>query len=139
MIRQLLEAAVLRLDTLGNFFAAANFYQLNFISMSEFIENLRAGKLAFADVLRHIESLYTVYPAAFRNGSQYNESTQNQGSAKVLYFAHLNSLGKEDTLLLFAEHYRAVLDHPEGTDHQNIRQFMEHGWDGVAFEGQVLD
>ncbi|MGL5142536.1 MAG: HopJ type III effector protein, partial [Acinetobacter baumannii] len=24
------------------------------------------------------------------------------------------------------------------TDHQNIRQFMQNGWDGVKFEGQAL-
>ncbi len=106
--------------------------------MNELIENLKAGKLAFSDVLQHIESRYTVQPTAFRNGSQYNETTQNQGSAKVLYFARLNNLGKEDTLHLFAEHYRAVLQNPEGTDHQNIRQFMEHGWEGVEFEGEAL-
>lgn len=107
--------------------------------MNELIENLKAGKLAFTDVIRHIESRYSVTPVAFRNGNQYNETTQNQGSAKVLYFARLHNLSKEDTLLLFAEHYRAVLDHPEGTDHQNIRQFMEHGWKGVQFEGGALN
>ncbi|ENR5726451.1 HopJ type III effector protein, partial [Acinetobacter baumannii] len=38
----------------------------------------------------------------------------------------------------FAEHYASVLATPEGTDHQNIRQFMQNGWDGVKFEGQAL-
>lgn len=106
--------------------------------MNEFIENLKAGKLAFSDIIRYIEDRYTVHPSAFRNGSQYNEPTQNQGSAKVLYFARLNELSKEDTLLLFAEHYRAVLEHPGGADHQNIRQFMQHGWEGVEFENRIL-
>jgi len=102
--------------------------------MNELIKNLQAGNLAFADVIRHIENQYNISPVAFRNGSQYNEATQNQGSAKVLYFARLNKLSKEDTLLLFAEHYQAVLDDPEGTNHQNIRQFMKNGWEGVEFE-----
>ncbi len=106
--------------------------------MNELIENLKAGKVAFSDVLQHIEDRYIVHPTAFRNGNQYNEATQNQGSAKVLYFARLNDLAKEDTLQLFAEHYQAVLQNPEGTDHQNIRQFIEHGWGGVEFEGEVL-
>ena len=57
----------------------------------------------------------------------------------MLYFARLNKLSREDTLLLFAEHYRAVLDDPEGTNHQNIRQFMENGWEGVEFEGDILN
>lgn len=107
--------------------------------MNELLSDLRAGNLAFADVIRHIENQYNVTPSAFRNGSQYNEATQNQGSAKVLYFGYLNKLSKEDTLLLFAEHYRAVLEDPEGTNHQNIRQFMENGWDGVEFEGEILN
>ncbi|HAD80214.1 MAG TPA: HopJ type III effector protein, partial [Flavobacteriaceae bacterium] len=41
-------------------------------------------------------------------------------------------------LKLFAEHYQAVLETPEGTDHNNIRQFMQNGWDGVKFENEVL-
>lgn len=73
-----------------------------------------------------------------KNGDTYNEATQNQGSAKVLAFGRLNNLSKEDTLLLFAEHYQSVLDKPDASDHQNIRQFMANGWDGVVFEGEAL-
>ena len=69
---------------------------------------------------------------------QENAADQNQGSAKVFAFAKLNELSKEDTLKLFAEHYQSVLDTPEGEDHQNIRQFILNGWDGVYFEGEVL-
>lgn len=98
------------------------------------MQNLKAGNLAFTDVLRHIEARQALKPSAFQNGRLYNDATQNQGSAKVLYYARLNELSKEDTLLLFAEHYQAVLNDPEGTAHQNIRQFMEHGWAGVRFE-----
>ena len=53
-------------------------------------------------------------------------------------FAKLNSLSQEQTLALFAEHYAAVLATPEGTDHQNIRQFMQHGWDEVQFQAEAL-
>jgi len=56
----------------------------------------------------------------------------------VFAFAQLNGLSAADTLYLFAEHYQSVLDHPDATDHQNIRQFMANGWDGIAFEGQAL-
>ncbi|WP_369821068.1 HopJ type III effector protein [Oleiphilus sp. HI0067] len=31
-----------------------------------------------------------------------------------------------------------MLENPEGTDHQNIRNFIEFGWEGVAFEGESL-
>ncbi|MEG2447370.1 MAG: HopJ type III effector protein, partial [Acinetobacter sp.] len=54
-------------------------------------------------------------------------------------FAQIEDLNQADTLALFAEHYAAVLATPEGTDHQNIRQFMQHGWDGVKFEGTALN
>lgn len=102
------------------------------------INKLKAELLSFKDVIDFIETRYQHTPTAFRNGEAYNEATQNQGSAKVFSFAKLNHLSKGDTLYLFAEHYKAVLNTPEGTDHQNIRQFMVHGWDGVSFEGQAL-
>lgn len=99
---------------------------------------LNAGQTDFAGVLAHIDEHYTHTPTAFKNGAQYNTVTENQGSARVLYFAKLNNLSKEDTLNLFAEHYKNVLDNPGATNHQNIRQFMQSGWEGVEFEGTVL-
>lgn len=106
--------------------------------VSTLINNLKNHSINFADVLKHIEAEYNHKPTAFKNGDVYNEATQNQGSAKVLSYARLNNLSKEDTLLLFAEHYQSVLDDPDGEAHQNIRQFMAYGWDGVLFEGDAL-
>jgi len=102
------------------------------------IEKLKDQSLPFKSVIEAIEADYLHQPTAFKNGDAYNEATQNQGSAKVFAFAQLNNLSKEDTLYLFAEHYQAVLNTPDGTDHQNIRQFMAHGWSGMAFEGTTL-
>lgn len=99
---------------------------------------LAEGQANFNDVIAFIESKYTHIPTAFRNGNQENAKDQNQGSAKVFAFGKLEGLSKEDTLKLFAEHYQAVLDTPEGTDHQNIRQFMINGWDGISFDGEAL-
>jgi hypothetical protein len=31
-----------------------------------------------------------------------------------------------------------VLKHPEGTDHQNIRNFIKTGWNGIEFSGSAL-
>jgi hypothetical protein len=56
----------------------------------------------------------------------------------VFSFAKLEGLNQQDTLKLFAEHYASVLATPEASDHQNIRQFMQNGWDGVKFEGEAL-
>ena len=102
------------------------------------LTGLKSGSIAFSDVIAFIETYYQHQPAAFKNGDTYNEATQNQGSAKVFAFAQLNNLSSEDTLYLFAEHYKSVLANPDGADHQNIRQFMIYGWPGVVFEGEAL-
>jgi hypothetical protein len=102
------------------------------------LKKLKDNSILFKDVIEFIETYYHHHPTAFKNGDMHNEPTKNQGSAKVFSFAQLNKLDKEDTLILFAEHYRAVLESPDGTDHQNIRQFMAHGWPGIIFEGQAL-
>lgn len=106
--------------------------------VKEVLAELAAGKIKFADVLTVINEQYTHAPVAFKNGVQYNNATENQGSARVLYFAYLHKLSKEETLSLFAEHYQDVLNSPDAINHQNIRQFIKHGWSGVEFEGTAL-
>ena len=103
-----------------------------------FLKKLKDNSLTFKEVIEFIETYYHHQPTAFKNGEAHNEATQNQGSAKVFAFAQLNNLNEEDTLSLFAEHYQSVLNNPSGADHQNIRQFMIHGWPGIIFEGQAL-
>ncbi|EEY88945.1 HopJ type III effector protein [Acinetobacter lwoffii SH145] len=104
----------------------------------DLLAQLAAGEAKFADVIAYIEARYTHTPTAFKNGQQSNATTENQGSAKVFSFAQLNGLDQAQTLSLFAEHYASVLATPEANDHQNIRQFMLNGWDGIVFEGQAL-
>lgn len=104
----------------------------------DLLKQLQAGNEKFADVISHIEARYTHTPTAFQNGQQHNAATENQGSAKVFSFAQLNDLDQQQTLNLFAEHYAAVLATPDATDHQNIRQFMQNGWNGIKFEGNAL-
>jgi len=106
--------------------------------ITSLLEKLKNNTIAFKDVLEFIEANYDYKPTAFRNGGLYNNETQNQGSAKVFSFAILNNLSKEDTLSLFAEHYHDVLNDPDGTGHRNIREFIFHGWPGMAFEGKAL-
>ncbi|WP_294276351.1 HopJ type III effector protein [uncultured Chryseobacterium sp.] len=95
--------------------------------------------IQFTEVIAYIDEHYDFTPSKFTNGNTVNEAGQNNGSCKVFSFARLNGLSKEETLNLFGEFYREdVLKNPEGTDHQNIRNFMEYGWDGIAFEGKAL-
>jgi hypothetical protein len=102
------------------------------------LADLKSNSVPFTQVIEFIEKYYQHTPTAFKNGDTFNEATQNQGSAKVFAFAQLNELSEADTLNLFAEHYQSVLANANGTDHQNIRQFMLNGWNGIVFEGQAL-
>ncbi|NML71176.1 HopJ type III effector protein [Chryseobacterium sp. RP-3-3] len=95
--------------------------------------------IQFKEVIAYIDEHYDFTPTEFKNGNTVNEAGQNNGSCKVFSFAKLQELAKEQVLPLFGEFYREdVLKNPEGTDHQNIRNFMEYGWDGVSFEGEAL-
>lgn len=102
------------------------------------VEQLKNSTVSFKEVIEFIETHYEHQPTAFKNGDTFNEANQNQGSAKVFSFAQIYNLSQENTLYLFAEHYQSVLNTPEGSDHQNIRQFMQHGWEGIQFQGQAL-
>jgi hypothetical protein len=106
--------------------------------LSTLLTALKEGTVKFNEVIEFIASHYEHQPTAFKNGDIYNDATQNQGSARVFAFAQINNLSAADALYLFAEHYSAVLATPEGSDHQNIRQFMAHGWPGIVFEGEAL-
>lgn len=111
------------------------------MQLDTFLATLRSTpeNIDFEDTMAAIESLYIHQPTAFRNGAQANGAEQNQGSCKLLAFAQLQGLSPSETLACFGRFYRTdVLSHPEGSDHQNIRQFMIHGWSGVTFEGQPL-
>ena len=96
-------------------------------------------KIIFKDVIAYIDENYDFAPTKFTNGNTINEANQNNGSCKVFSFAQLKNLSKEQTLSLFGEFYREdVLNNPDGTDHQNIRNFIEFGWDGISFDGEAL-
>lgn len=112
---------------------------LEYQTMSQqLLKQLEIGEVKFADVLAFIDAAYQHHATAFKNGLQHNAATENQGSAKVLSFAKIQGLDPAQTLSLFAEHYQSVLATPTATDHQNIRQFMLNGWEGVEFEGEAL-
>lgn len=97
------------------------------------------ASLTFDDTMAVISAVYDFTPAAFTNGDTRNEAGQNSGSCKLFAFAMLNKLSKEQTLACFGAYYRDdVLKNPQGSDHQNIRNFMKYGWDGVKFDSMPL-
>ncbi len=95
--------------------------------------------IQFNDVISFIDNHYDFTPTLFKNGNIINEADQNNGSCKVFSFAKLNNMSEDETLFLFGDFYRNdVLRNPEGIDHQNIRNFIKFGWDGISFEGEAL-
>ena len=105
-----------------------------------FLNRLRTTPedIQFADVIALIDAHYDYTPTAFVNGTATNQTSENQGSAKVFSFARLHELNETDTLLCFAEYFRAVDTNPTGDDHQNIRQFMASGWQGLQLPNTCL-
>jgi len=95
--------------------------------------------IMFADTMATVEANYEFTPTQFDNGNTHNAAEQNQGSCKLFAFAQLQQLSEADTLACFGQFYRDdVLPNPTGSDHQNIRNFMVHGWTGINFSGTAL-
>jgi hypothetical protein len=59
--------------------------------------------------------------------------TENQGSAKLFCFGAIHQLTQLEALHCFGEHYQGVLNDPKGDAHQNIRNFIIYGWEGLKF------
>ena len=95
--------------------------------------------VAFQDTIAVIDKEYSFTPTAFSNGTQQNQANENNGSCKILSFAQLHSVPSALVPHLFGDFYRKdVLENPEGADHQNIRQFILNGWEGVSFSAVAL-
>ncbi|MBE7696447.1 HopJ type III effector protein [Tenacibaculum finnmarkense] len=111
------------------------------MTLQEFKNKLRntPKELDFSETMNVIEENYTFTPSAFKNGDLENTSTQNLGSCKVFSFAIKQQLSKEETLACFAQYYFIdVLETPNGAGHQNIRNFMKTGFEGLVFENETL-
>lgn len=109
--------------------------------IEDFLSKLRSNpeSIAFTDTIEVIDSNYNFTPVRFTNGTAVNEAGTNSGSCKLFSFAKLQGLGKEETLACFGDYYRIdVLQHPEATDHANIRNFMVTGWEGINFDADAL-
>lgn len=91
-------------------------------------------EVSFEDTMETISAHYHYQACAFDNGPLHNASGTNEGSCKVFAFAQLNQLTDEQTLACFGDYYRIdVLEHPDGPDHANIRQFIKTGLQGIQF------
>ena len=115
------------------------------MTIDEFKQQLLADEnaISFNDVMNLIATNYDYTPTAFHNGlgndSLLNEAGTNEGSCKLFSFALKQGFDKQQTLACFGDYYRQdVLRNPDGSDHQNIRNFIKYGWEGIRFEGDAL-
>ncbi len=110
------------------------------MTLNDFLAEIKLNSsISFAETMEVISENYDYTQTAFRNGLVENQAGQNEGSCKIFAFAKLNELTESQTLLLFGDYYHGdVLQNPDGTDHQNIRQFMQNGWAGIEFESDAL-
>lgn len=113
------------------------------MTLNDFIKRVEAGQAVdFKETMAVIAEHYDYQPTEFSNGVQQpllNEAGKNEGSCKIFAFAKLHGLDQAQTLALFGDYYRQdVLQNPEGSDHQNIRNFMRDGWEGITFKSEAL-
>jgi HopJ type III effector protein len=98
---------------------------------------MNADNLTFEEVMEMIDTHYESQLLEFKNGDIVNQQGENEGSAKLLSYAALSGMDKDTTLRLWGQYYREVLNDLNGSSHQNIRNFMKYGWDGVPFENGI--
>ncbi len=88
---------------------------------------------SFDSSLLEIVTTFDISPVPFVNGPIKNKRGKNAKSAAIFAYGLKMGLSAEDTLKLFGGIYQAVLNNPEGGNHENIRQFMLTGWNGLKF------
>ena len=109
-----------------------------------FLEKIRNNiPVSFNDSIAVISEYYHYQPTEFSNGLHeqtiLNTAGTNEGSCKIFAFASLHQFNEQQTLNLFGDYYRVdVLGNPDGSDHQNIRNFIRYGWQGIHFKGTAL-
>ncbi|WP_305910236.1 HopJ type III effector protein [Methylomarinum sp. Ch1-1] len=114
------------------------------MTLNEFLDRLNNNEtIDFTDTMAVIADHYDYQPTEFSNGlgddKLVNEAGSNEGSCKIFAFAKLHDLDQRKTLQLFGDYYRKdVLQDPDGTGHQNIRNFIRYGWEGIRFAGPAL-
>jgi HopJ type III effector protein len=111
------------------------------MNLTAFLDKIKTTPetIEFNDTIAVIDANYDFAPTSFKNGNTINEAGKNSGSCKLFSFAQLNKLSTAQTLHCFGAYYRTdVIQNPDATDHQNIRNFMVTGWEGIVFEGNAL-
>ena len=114
------------------------------MSLTSFLEKITNNiAISFDETIAVITENYQYQATEFSNGLNdhilINKAGINEGSCKIFAFAKIHHLDQQQTLNLFGDYYRLdVLNDPQGTGHQNIRNFMKYGWEGICFKGEAL-
>ncbi len=110
------------------------------MQLDEYFNKLKLSpdQIEFKETMAVIEANYGYTPVSFKNGDIVNLAGENEGSCKLFSFAKIHGLSESETLYCFGEYYRDVHADPSGTDHQNIRSFIQHGWKRVRFDDDAL-
>jgi hypothetical protein len=114
------------------------------MNLTAFLQKIRHNDpISFEETMAYIAQYYDYQPTEFSNGlnndTLISPEGVNQGSCKIFAFAQLHQLDQQQTLNLFGDYYHCdVLNHPDSTDHQNIRNFIKYGWAGIAFQHPPL-
>ena len=114
------------------------------MTLTNFLQKAKNNEhVSFDETIAVITENYEYTPSEFKNGltnkQLFNAAGSNEGSCKIFSFAQINQLNPQQTLGLFGDYYRKeVLDDPTGTGHQNIRNFIQYGWEGINFTQQAL-
>lgn len=96
-------------------------------------------EISFSETMEVIDANYNFTPTAFTNGALHNAAGQNSGSCKLFAFAKKQGFTKAETLACFGAYYfEEVLKDINGSGHQNIRNFMQTGFEGLSFDGEPL-
>jgi len=110
------------------------------MTFAELCSHLKQGEseIVFNDVIALIDDSYHFTATAFDNGTLHNDAGENNGSCKLFAFAKQQGFSQAETLACFGEHYQSVRNDPKGDSHQNIRHFMQTGWEGIRFSSEAL-
>ena len=112
--------------------------------LATFLERIKHNvPVGFDETIAVITENYHYQATEFSNGLNehklVNKAGINEGSCKIFAFAQIHQLDQQQTLNLFGDYYRLdVLNEPQGSGHQNIRNFMKYGWEGIYFKGEAL-
>ena len=112
--------------------------------LASFLEKINNNvAVSFDETIAVITKNYHYQATEFNNGlneqTLINKAGTNEGSCKIFAFAKIHHLNQQQTLNLFGAYYRLdVLNDTQGTSHQNIRNFIKYGWEGICFKSEAL-